>query len=94
MTVNKLHEEKRADAVSDDDYVMSEAEQNALETYYQVTRGETVEQRLDRLETKVDEINVKLATILESVDAIMVQAKPAIDQLVNSPLMKMITGGK
>jgi hypothetical protein len=54
----------------------------------------STEARLDRIENKVNELDVKLTTILEAVDNIMGQAKPAIDQLVNSPLMKMITGGK
>lgn len=77
-----------------DDYVMNETEQAALEKYYEVTGNGSTEERLDRIELAVTQLDVKLTTILEAVDSIMEQAKPAIEQLTNSPLVKMITGAK
>lgn len=78
----------------EDDYVMNETEQAALENYYKATRNETVEQRLDRIETAVKELDTKLSTILELVDGMMAQAGPVIKQIADSPMVKMLTGGK
>lgn len=48
--------------------------------------------RLDTIEKEVKAINEKLDAILTNIDVIVSQAKPVIDQLTNSPLVKMITG--
>lgn len=77
-----------------DDYVMTEAEQAALEKYYEITRNGSTEERLDRIENAVKELDTKLSTILEAVDNIMGQAGPVIKQIAESPMVKMITGGK
>lgn len=51
-------------------------------------------ERLSRIERKIDEMDIKFTAVLTMVDEISNQAKPAIEALVNSPLVKMITGGK
>lgn len=74
--------------------VLTEADETALRNYHLRTQGETVEERLDRIEKMVGELDTKLSTILATVDNIMEQAGPVIKQIAESPMVKMLTGGK
>ena len=53
----------------------------------------SVDQRLARLETSVQNLHDKFDMLLANVDSVIEQVKPAIESLSNSPLVKMITGG-
>lgn len=64
-------------------------------------RADGTEIRLDAIEKQIAEIretvnglDAKLTTILEMVDSIMGQAGPVIKQISESPMVKMLTGGK
>jgi len=52
------------------------------------------EARMARIEEKVDALDAKLTSVLASVDEIVSQAKPALEQVMNSPILAMLTGGK
>lgn len=44
--------------------------------------------------SEVRELKVTLAATLEQVTSVVEQAKPALEQVMNSPIMAMLTGGK
>lgn len=53
-----------------------------------------INERFDKLEKKIDNITITLSAILTKVDLVVAEVKPTIDELMKSPLLKMVTGGR
>lgn len=72
------------------------AEKNAMPKHVPITNEEQNARRGDiaELSDKIDAIDAKLTAVLKSVDEIIEQAKPAFEQLMNSPILAMLSGGK
>lgn len=57
-------------------------------------RFDALETSLTRLTEMCKEMYQDIATLREHVDTIAPEIKPAIDSLMNSPIIRMMTGGK
>lgn len=57
-------------------------------------RFDALEASLTRLTEMCKEMYQDIATLREHVDTIAPEIKPAIDSLMNSPIIRMMTGGK
>lgn len=53
----------------------------------------SITSRLDAIETRQIALDAKLESILTIVSDLINEAKPVIEQVQNSPLVRMLTGG-
>jgi hypothetical protein len=60
---------------------------------YAITNDD-LDLKLDALTARVNAVETTLTSILDRLDTIVDNIKPIIEQLENSPIVKMLTGGK
>lgn len=50
-------------------------------------------QRMTNVETKVNEIHGMIQTATDLIQTTLTDAKPTLDRLMNSPMVKLLAGG-
>lgn len=54
----------------------------------------TTDEKLDAVLSMVSELHATVADIQEKINGVIPEVKPAVDALMSSPLIRMMTGGK